>query len=224
MKNRTEDFCGSLIIQISDAYGEVHGYASLIVCVIGIVGNVLNFLIFGRKENISPVNIVLRGLSAADLVVLILYVPYSWYMFICESASKEIYSYRYTLFLLWHSYLSQVFHTIGIWLTVVLAIWRYVAIAHPLRNKFWCNPTLTKRTVIAGYVICPILCAPIIYTFRIQRKNSYSADGALIENTTTLYILTMQQPADFMVNLNFIIYSVLLRLVPSILLTVLSAK
>ena len=225
--NETENLCGSGLIAISEYYAKVHGYASLITCLLGAVGNILNIVIFGRKEMISPVHIILRGLSTVDLIVLLFYLPYSWYMFLRASTDRELYSYPWAVFLLYHSYLSQTLHCIGIWLTVVLAIWRYIAVAYPLRKEFWCSATSTRRTVIAGYIVCPILCAPIIYSFRVQEQNlrvdefgSIASEG----NMTKLYIMTVLEPADFMVNLNFVIYSVLLRLVPSILLTMLSVK
>ena len=46
----------------SQKYRGVHGYISLIVCIFGIVTNILNIVVLTRKEmNSSPINRILTG-------------------------------------------------------------------------------------------------------------------------------------------------------------------
>ncbi|KAK3915629.1 putative G-protein coupled receptor 139 [Frankliniella fusca] len=63
---------------------------------------------------------------------------------------------------------KKVFHTISIWLTLTLAVWRYIAVAHPARNHEWCNMRTTLSAILSGYLICPLLCIPLYLTFSIQ--------------------------------------------------------
>ncbi|GLG93092.1 Sex peptide receptor [Gryllus bimaculatus] len=54
--------------------------------------------------------------------------------------------------------MNRVCHTVSIWLTVTLAVWRYIAVAHPQRNREWCSHKTTFVAIAAAYVLSPLLC------------------------------------------------------------------
>jgi hypothetical protein len=48
---------------LSDNYRHIHGYLSLVVCIVGIIFNLLNIAVLTRKEmNGSPINRILTGM------------------------------------------------------------------------------------------------------------------------------------------------------------------
>ena len=50
------------------SYREVHGYISVMICILGTVANILNIIVLTRKEMISsPINRILTG---ADIICL----------------------------------------------------------------------------------------------------------------------------------------------------------
>lgn len=119
-------YCGDMLVDMHDVYVHYHGYASLLVCAFGSVANVLNIAVLTRKEMVSPTNAILTGLAVADLLVMVEYVPFAYHMYLRPTnyPRADRFSYNWSLFVLLHSDFSQAFHTISIWLTVTLAVWR----------------------------------------------------------------------------------------------------
>lgn len=235
--NKTEPFCGPELVAFSKFYAAyVHGYASLIICVVGSLANVMNIIVLTRKDMISPTNVVLTGLAIADLAVLLDYIPYTCHMYLRPNSHSVIdrWTYGWALFVLWHSNFSQVFHTVSIWLTVVLAVWRYIAVAYPQKNRDWCKMENTYKAVITGYIICPVICIPVFLSLNVTPitelldKNGFQTKNESIGFNTTVYVVTMSNAEvvskDILQKLNFVVYSVLIKLTPSIALTVLSLR
>lgn len=145
-------FCGELLVSMHDVYTHYHGYASLLVCAFGSVANVLNIAVLTRREMVSPTNAILTGLAVADLLVMVEYVPFAYHMYLrpADYPRADRFSYNWSLFVLLHSDFSQAFHTISIWLTVTLAVWRSVKTrsTHPVARPFsGCPPTPPARRV-----------------------------------------------------------------------------
>jgi hypothetical protein len=83
---------------------------------------------------LSPTNAILTGLAVADMLVMTSYLPYSIHNFIRHGLTEEEkYSNGWAIFTLIHAHSSIVCHTISIWLTVILAVWRYVAVRYIYR-------------------------------------------------------------------------------------------
>uniref|UniRef100_A0A2S2NI55 FMRFamide receptor n=1 Tax=Schizaphis graminum TaxID=13262 RepID=A0A2S2NI55_SCHGA len=173
-------YCGDLLVDMHDVYVHYHGYASLLVCAFGSVANVLNIAVLTRKEMVSPTNAILTGLAVADLLVMVEYVPFAYHMYLRPTnyPRADRFSYNWSLFVLLHSDFSQAFHTISIWLTVTLAVWRYVAVVHPQLNRIWCRMETTLSAIALGYVVCPIICIPSYLSFNLfSRVETLDANG-----------------------------------------------
>jgi len=82
---------------------------------------------------VSPTNAILTGLAVADMLVMTSYFPFSIHNFIRYGLPEdEKYSNEWAIFTLVHAHSSVIFHTISIWLTVILAVWRYIAVRYVL--------------------------------------------------------------------------------------------
>lgn len=235
--NETPPFCGQELVTFSKFYAQnVHGYASLMICIAGSVANIINIIVLTRKDMISPTNVVLTGLAIADLAVLLDYIPYTCHIYLRPSSHsiRDRYTYGWALLVLWHSNFSQVFHTISIWLTVVLAVWRYIAVAYPQKNRDWCKMENTYKAVIAGYIVCPVLCIPVFLSFDVTPTmellddNGFQTKNDSLGTNITVYVVTMSNAEiikeNILQELNFVIYSVVFKLTPSVLLTILSLR
>lgn len=62
--------------------------------------------------------------------------------------------------MLFHATFGQVCHTISIFLTVLLAVWRYIAISFPQKNQELCNMRITIKAIITSYILCAIISIP----------------------------------------------------------------
>ncbi len=129
------------------------------------------------------------------------------------------------------------FHTISIWLTLLLAVWRYISVAHPLRSRDWCTLDRALLAILLAYVVSPFVCIPLYLTFTIQEQvyrpptqapislaSSGSPLGEQVERT--LYFLGTSELAksnhSLLENINFWTYSVVVKLIPCLALTILS--
>ena len=59
----------------SDWYGSIHGYTSLVVCLLGVALNFFNIIVLTRKHMISSTNAILTALAVSDFMAMIVYIP-----------------------------------------------------------------------------------------------------------------------------------------------------
>ncbi|XP_046681022.1 G-protein coupled receptor dmsr-1-like [Homalodisca vitripennis] len=228
-------YCGPGLEHFHAGYRHAHGYVSLLVCVFGSVANVLNIAVLTRREMSSPTNTILTGLAVADLLVMLEYIPFACHMYLPQRPKRERFSYGWALFVLLHAQVSQVCHTISIWLTVTLAVWRYIAVAYPQHNREWCGMQRTIAVIVFGYIFCPLLCVPLYLAFEIEPKIALlGEDGndaqpnSTIAYNTTLYVVDLSAMGkannNLLMDINFWVYSVVIKIIPCIALTVLSLR
>lgn len=232
--------CSPGLDSFHTAYYQVHGYASLLVCLFGSIANSLNIAVLTRREMSSPTNAILTGLAVADLLVMLEYIPFAGHMYLYRRPRRDRFTYGWSFFVLFHSNFGQVCHTISIWLTVTLAIWRYIAVAHPQKNREWCSFRRTIIAIAGAYVICPIICIPLYLTTSVTTRveplddegeavnlTFYNDTGPAHVTNTTLYFVNLSETAKangFLSDMNFWIYSVVIKIIPCIALTILSLR
>ncbi|XP_050074726.1 G-protein coupled receptor dmsr-1-like [Anopheles maculipalpis] len=232
-------YCGKTLDDFHTSYAKAHGIVCLLVCIFGSIANTLNIVVLTRREMRSPTNAILTGLAIADLLVMLDYMPYAINSIpYLRLSREERLTYGWAWYIMFHSIFAQICHTISIWLTVTLAIWRYIAVAYPQRNRQWCDMSKTLAAIFSSYIVCPFLAVPIYLSFSIQSNvellgcdgNTLAADAtgnATQGRNVTLYRLGTSQlvrdnPA--LLNVNFWIYSVVFKLIPCIALTILSLR
>ncbi|XP_071526788.1 G-protein coupled receptor dmsr-1-like [Panulirus ornatus] len=215
----TEEYCSTTgWDHFRQSYQAVHGCMSLVVCVFGSVANVINMVVLTRRSMVSPTNAILTGLAVTDLLVMVEYIPYTMHQYVWQGRPlASQYSWGWAVFVLFHAGFAQVFHTISIWLTVTLAVWRYIAIAFPQKNTTWCSMTRTHTVIVAAF-FCSIICnIPNYLSFTISK---------IEHRGQTLYIVGFSHLAlaygSLLKSINFWIYAVILKLLPCVALTGLS--
>ncbi|XP_037086088.1 sex peptide receptor-like [Pollicipes pollicipes] len=203
---------------LRDHYRPVHGYLALVVCIFGSIANLINIVVLTRKDMLSPTNAILTGLAIADIMVTLEYIVFAYRHYI--SSEKEMFSYSATLYVLFHAHFTQIFHTIAIWMTVVLAVWRFLSIVHPHTVSRCCNMRRSLMYIAGAYLISPIICIPSYFTFALRRLPA--ADG------TILYRIDISAAGraygGLLNRANFWLYSVLIKLVPCLVLTYFSVR
>nr|QNH74777.1 putative myosuppressin receptor I [Homarus americanus] len=201
-----------------ESYQAVHGCMSLVVCVFGSIANVINMVVLTRRSMLSPTNAILTGLAMTDLLVMVEYIPYTMHQYVWQGRPlTSQYSWGWAVFVLFHAHFAQVFHTLSICLTLILAVWRYIAIAFPQNNTTWCSMQRTSRIIVVSF-FCSVICnIPNYLNFTIS---------TIEYNGQTLYIVGFSELAqahgDLMKSINFWIYAVILKLLPCGALTGLS--
>ncbi|KAH8366075.1 hypothetical protein KR093_008857, partial [Drosophila rubida] len=189
-----ECLCLPPLLCLLCSYKNMHGYVSLVVCILGTIANTLNIIVLTRKEMRSPTNAILTGLAVADLAVMLEYMPYTVHDYILTDSlpREQKLSYSWACFIKFHSIFAQVLHTISIWLTVTLAVWRYIAVGYPQKNRVWCGMRTTIITITTAYVVCVLVVSPSLYliTAITEWMDQLDAQGKLINNIPlTQYVI-----------------------------------
>ncbi|KAG8231122.1 hypothetical protein J437_LFUL010448, partial [Ladona fulva] len=120
----------------------------------------------------------------------------------------------------------QVFHTVSIWLTVMLAVWRYIAVGHPLRNREWCGRNRAYRAIAAAYIASPIICSPLYFSASVQSHVISAPAPSPPGENITLYLVSLSDLGkarnELLDRVNLWLYGILIKLLPCALLTLLS--
>jgi hypothetical protein len=147
------DNCDRLLVFEHNPYIEfVNGYLSPIVVLLTIFNNSLTCAVLLQHNMRTPTNVFLIALAISDALTGIFPLP----AFVRFYATG---SYRSWLVpTAWcHTYpattvhLPTIWHTTSIWLTVALAIQRYIYVRYPARAKRLCTVSNAVRAVIAVY-------------------------------------------------------------------------
>ncbi|KNC22422.1 hypothetical protein FF38_08866 [Lucilia cuprina] len=191
-------YCGSGMDNFHTSYKNLHGYISLIVCILGTIANTLNIIVLTRREMRSPTNAILTGLAVADLAVMLEYIPYTIHDYILweRLPREQQLSYPWACFIKFHSIFAQVLHTISIWLTVTLAVWRYIAVGYPQKNRQWCGMRTTIITITSAYVVCVLVVSPSLYlvTSIAEFLEMLDANGKTVKSIAlSQYVIDYQQ-------------------------------
>lgn len=118
------------LLAFHDWYSRYHGYAATVVCVLGIIANGVNIVVLTRPSMRSPINCILTGLAVSDGLTMAAYLPFAlrFYVMYGVEMSPERNELSAVNFLLFYARFSVVVHTTSIWLTVVLATFRFVIV------------------------------------------------------------------------------------------------
>ncbi|KAH1004172.1 G-protein coupled receptor dmsr-1-like [Dendroctonus ponderosae] len=212
----------------------LHGYLSLSVCIFGSIANILNICVLRSKNMRSPTNYILTALALADLLVMLQYIPFTVHRNLPPIPLHYWhFSYGWALFYKFHSLFTLVLHFIACTLTIILAVWRYVFITQIHTNKICSNQSRTLMVILVTYFLCPLVCFPILSTLEIvPYQQTCDLSGAIVDRAhrlkydlseltnETIYILYPNDPY----NLSIWVYTVLVKFVPCLLLTLLSYK
>lgn len=206
-------------------YKPIHGYLAAVVCVFGVIANVLNIIVLTRKNMVSSTNIILTGLAISDGLTMAFYFPFALQTYVIHGIDisperDTIESAKYTLS---YAIASVILHSISIWLTVTLAVFRYVFIRFPRIGAQYCNVQRAKTAVITVAVVVTIVCIPNSVTYDLVSKPAVEF-GFNNSNESVWWIDVKNKTESDVVlqKFNFWVQAVLVKLLPCFLLTVFS--
>ncbi|XP_052819862.1 G-protein coupled receptor dmsr-1-like [Mya arenaria] len=211
-----------------NSYKPIHGYLAAIVCVFGVLANVLNIIVLTRKNMISSTNIILTGLAVSDGLTMAFYFPFALQMYVIHgiSASPDRDTEANAKYTLTYAIASVILHSISIWLTVTLAVFRYVFIRFPRIGAQYCNIQRAKTAVISVAIVVTIVCIPnsISYEFKSQSIEPPANSSNMTSHPSLWWIDVRNSTHSDVVlqKFNFWVQAVLVKLLPCFLLTIFS--
>ncbi|KAK2152688.1 hypothetical protein LSH36_321g03019 [Paralvinella palmiformis] len=158
-------------------------YSKVIVamCFIGLFGNMLNLILLlhrelkhisGRMEKFAYSGLLALALS--NMLFCLTTIPYGFV------EDNDIWTY-FSFDLVFHTYnnaIINIFILASTWLTVTLAIGRYMAVCHPLHARAFLGMTCARRSIIAVFFVCVLINIPRFFTYDIV--SAQCLDGSTI--------------------------------------------
>jgi hypothetical protein len=144
---------------------------TLIIVPLGLVGNCLSFVVIGRERPFSSTSIFLQALAVADTMVLVgyffRYTPrrihefvllLNWYM----EFFNITYGYVVTF--------SKIGKTASIFITVCVAVERFIAVCKPLKAASICTKRNTYVAVVSVFICSFVYRFPFIFKYTVNYR------------------------------------------------------
>ncbi|XP_065218154.1 sex peptide receptor-like [Planococcus citri] len=212
-----EPFCGATLHLENYYFKNIQGTIDILICIIGVIFNMFNVLVFTRRNMISPVNLIFTHLAFANLSELLAFITTTWaYLgYHIEQGTYETLTYTRAIISMLSSELTNIFYRISVWIIMMLAIWKYIAVFYPSKESQWCDMKTTRNTVIAGYIICILLFIPEYLSDSIETLAAHQTKKSYV------YIIEIDSA---MYSASQFIKIVFHELLPSIALTILGVR
>lgn len=142
----------------------LYGYAMPALLVVTTVANTIIVAVLREPHMRSPTNAVLMAMAMSDMLTLVFPEPMFFYMYTLNNHAKPLFPpaacYAWSFL---HEDIPNLFHTASIWLTVLLAVQRYVAVCHPSVALTWCTQRIVNKAIFAIFVFATIHQAPRVF-------------------------------------------------------------
>ena len=201
-------------------YRKFHGYISGFVCLVGIFGNVISATIWSRKHMLTSTNHILTVLAVADCVSLFMYFLYTTYFFVVTGPSELSEHSKVGMYLVvisFHEFIA--FHTLANWLTISLAVFRYMKVCcqNDIAKKY-CNVERARLAIYVTFIVTALATIPFYFYYEVYdlQEDAPGFKGYWLRRTTfARRHISYQQTLLWL-------YGVIFKIVPSGLMLVLS--
>ncbi|XP_054282472.1 sex peptide receptor-like [Macrosteles quadrilineatus] len=118
----------------------MYGYVMPFLLLITIVANTLIVVVLSKRHMRTPTNAVLMAMALSDMFTLLFPAPWLFYMYTFGNHYKPLtpvgacYAWAFM-----NEVIPALFHTASIWLTLALAVQRYIYVCHAPVARTWCT-------------------------------------------------------------------------------------
>lgn len=154
------------------------------LCILGFLGNTISILVLQKDRGNAIAAFLLQALAIADNSVLcisflVLSVIYGFLPHVL-SKGQEITTVAYMI--AYGQPCAFMSHTATIWMTVLLALNRYIAICRPFNATSWCTRKKTRLQVALVYGFAFLYNFPRFFQYKLVYRDD------LLSNNETCYI------------------------------------
>ena len=193
----------------------IYGYVLPVVCVVGIVGNLMNIAILTRRKLTKAfktleqaANMCLIALALSDCMFCVFAFPSTFLPGEDIFPSKGFLLY----YRMYCTGIINIFILTSTWLTVTMSVERYLAICHPFKQTFFLTIKKTKKIIVVVYIISATFNIPVFWRYDLKELTC--------NNQTVFYqpIRVMLAHSETFDNIYRILWAIIGNFVPLVLL------
>lgn len=148
----------------------IYGYVLPLVCMFGIIGNMLNLAILTRRKLQKSfkalehaANMCLIALAFSDLMFCLFAFPTTFL------PSDDLFETKGFLlyYRIYCTGIINIFILTSTWLTVTMSVERYLAICHPFKNTFFLTIKMTKVIIVIVYILSVLFNIPVFWRYEL---------------------------------------------------------
>ncbi len=144
---------------------QITTYSAPIILTIGIIGNIVSFLIFSRKSlNYTVNSIFFRALALFDIITLLEISEYVFFIFNIDTISMNVWSCKISFYIIW------VAKSCSAWTLVLMSLERVIGIWMPHKLKAVCTKTRAKIAVLMIVISFLALYSPFFVLYRERHR------------------------------------------------------
>ena len=134
----------------------INGFLSPILVFLTVVNNSLVSIVLLKPHMRSPTNAILVAMALSDMFTGLFPVPVFIYFYATERFHEWV-PYNWCLLVeFFMEYIPTIFHTASIWLTMALAIQRYIYVCHSFKARTLCTIQNVRRSTLAIYILATL--------------------------------------------------------------------
>ena len=156
------------------------------VCVIGIIGNLLTLFVLSQRRlsvasdnSVRAIHSCMKALAVSDLILCASLLPHGFLLHNCIVHVRRSFHLVYWLY---SGAIINTFILTSTWLTVTMAIGRYLAVCHLFHVRPLIDLRSTRLTVTAIFVVSFIVNIPRFFENTVQSITCLSRSFSVTEN------------------------------------------
>ena len=140
-----------------------------VIVVVGIIGNCLTFVVFWKGNFKSSTSFLFLSLSLIDSAFLLTVFPqFSVRPFVEYTGWLQGFSSVVPFVIVYGTCICTTTKTATVWVTVLVAVNRYIIVCRPLRASQWCTISRVKIQLAVVLVIAVVCSIPDLFKYRIK--------------------------------------------------------
>ncbi|CAA93674.3 G-protein coupled receptors family 1 profile domain-containing protein [Caenorhabditis elegans] len=208
----------------------MYGYMMPFIVTLTVATNSFIVVVLSHKYLRTPTNYVLLAMAVTELLTGLSCLPWFTYYYTLSGYKNDLQtglpSFWCDMIPYMAAFLPSIFHTMAIWLTVYLAIQRYIYICVPSLVRKFCTIHRSKQVIFFIISVATIMYTPDLMAFHNKSHDVFDSK----RNRTMK--LCYRHRAPFMLKLGDDIYykvmfttqTVAVHLIPSVLLVIFTWK
>ncbi|CAI4228163.1 unnamed protein product [Auanema sp. JU1783] len=230
--NDARDYYRQVLLPFTQVFNVVHGYAYITLCILGVFANISIVVVLLRPAmRKSPFNLFLIMIAVCDATLMATYLIYKH----IEFCHPLFFTHTFIVYTKFYAGLSVFVHSTSLWLTVNMAILRYLVLYRGSRSSSRLPPCNGFPAAIVAIVIATIIAFVgsfpnmLRYEITMKDKRKLPSDcliGPYAHDWTAndeIYEYGLDKPDWYgcrWERFNFWMAAWVLKLIPCILLTV----